>query len=221
MVPARPGAAAPAMRPFDPRLVRYARGTRRYLVATTVLGLASVALVIGQAALLASAIARFLSGAGVAELRGTLVPSRIHRGVPRRRGMAQEVAAHRASAGVKSELRSQLLAHVLRLGPAWLHGARSGEVATLATRGLDALDAYFARYLPQLVLAALVPAAVLLWILPADVVAGLTIVVTLPLIPVFMALVGWTRPNSTTGASSRRSRGSPITCWSSSPGCRL
>ncbi len=181
------------MRPFDPRLVRYARGTRRYLIATTVLGLASVSLVIGQAALLASAITQvFLSGARVADMRGTLVALAIIVVCRAVVVWAQEVAAHRASAGVKSELRGRLLAHVLRLGPAWLHGARSGEVATLATRGLDSLDAYFARYLPQLVLAALVPAAVLVWILPADVVAGLTILVTLPLIPVFMALVGWT-----------------------------
>src|SRR5947209_7833635 len=71
-----------------------------------------------------------------------------------------EVAALRASAAVKSQLRRRLAAQVLRLGPAWLGGQRAGEITTLATRGLDGLDPYFARYLPQLALACLVPLAV-------------------------------------------------------------
>ncbi|MDA2808520.1 thiol reductant ABC exporter subunit CydD [Nocardiopsis suaedae] len=69
--------------------------------------------------------------------------------------------------------------------------ADAGEVATLATRGLDALDDYFARYLPQLVLAVLVPLAVLTVVAGADWISAVVIAVTLPLIPVFMALVGW------------------------------
>jgi ATP-binding cassette, subfamily C, bacterial CydD len=83
-----------------------------------------------------------------------------------------------------------LLAHVVRLGPGWLTDKRSGELATLTTRGLDALDGYFGRYLPTLVLAAAVPAIVLARILPADLVAGVTILLTLPLIPLFLSLVG-------------------------------
>jgi thiol reductant ABC exporter CydD subunit len=181
------------MRPYDPRLARYARATRAYLALTTGLGLATVALVIAQAALLATAIsAVFLDGADLHRLRPVLVG--LAAVVLARAGVtwAQEMAAHRVAAAVKTQLRTRLLAHVLRLGPGWLHGERAGEVTTLATRGLDALDAYFARYLPQLVLAALVPAAVLAWILPADLVATATILVTLPLIPLFMALVGRT-----------------------------
>jgi ATP-binding cassette, subfamily C, bacterial CydD len=181
------------MRPFDPRLARYARTARWYLAATTVLGVAAVGLVIAQASLLAWAISQVaLDRAGLAQLRGSLIALAAVIAGRVVVVWAQEVAAHRACAGVKSELRGQLLAHVLRLGPSWLHGARSGEVTTLATRGLDALDAYFARYLPQLILAALVPAAVLVWVFPQDVIAGATILLTLPLIPVFMALVGWT-----------------------------
>ncbi len=101
-----------------------------------------------------------------------------------------ESAAHSASAAVKSQLRQQLLAHIVQLGPRWLVGRRSGELATLATRGVDALDGYFARYLPQLVLAVLVPVAVLARIVTEDLVATITILVTLPLIPVFMVLIG-------------------------------
>jgi hypothetical protein len=56
------------------------------------------------------------------------------------------------AAAVKSRLRGALTARALRLGPGWLGGQRAGEIATLSTRGLDGLDSYFARYLPQLVL---------------------------------------------------------------------
>jgi ATP-binding cassette subfamily C protein CydD len=178
------------MKPLDPRLLRQAHTTRRFLVTMAFLGVVGVGLVIGQAVVLATAITRvFLDGAGIGGLMAVLAAIVLGRaGV----AWASEIAAHRASAGVKSELRHRLLVHVTRLGPGGLHGERSGEVVTLATRGLDALDAYFARYLPQLVLAALVPAAILAVIIPADLIAGATILLTLPLIPIFMALIGLT-----------------------------
>ncbi|HEY6498466.1 MAG TPA: thiol reductant ABC exporter subunit CydD, partial [Streptosporangiaceae bacterium] len=81
-------------------------------------------------------------------------------------------------------------AHVLRLGPAWLGGQRTGEITTLSTKGLDALDPYFARFLPQLVLACLVPVAVLIRVGLADWISALVIAVTLPIIPVFGVLIG-------------------------------
>ncbi|MBX6750470.1 MAG: thiol reductant ABC exporter subunit CydD, partial [Micromonosporaceae bacterium] len=179
------------MKPLDPRLLRQARSTGRYLAAVALLGVVGAALVILQAVLLADAITRvFLGGAGVSELVIPLVV--LAAIVLARSGLAWagEVAAYRAAAGVKSELRGRLLTHLMKLGPGWLHGERTGEMVTLATRGLDALDSYFSRYLPQLVLAALVPAAVLAVVFPADLIAGATILVTLPLIPIFMALIG-------------------------------
>lgn len=69
-------------------------------------------------------------------------------------------------------------------------GASGGEVVALATRGLDALDAYFSRYLPQLVLAAIVPVVVIVCLATADLVATLTVALTVPLIPLFMVLIG-------------------------------
>jgi ATP-binding cassette subfamily C protein CydD len=101
-----------------------------------------------------------------------------------------EAAALRAAARVKSQLRRKLTGHCLRLGPAWLGGQQPGGIAALATRGLDGLDPWFARYLPQLVLSVLVPAAVLATITAADWISGLVIAITLPLIPLFAALVG-------------------------------
>ncbi|MFF5234868.1 thiol reductant ABC exporter subunit CydD [Dactylosporangium sp. NPDC000521] len=153
------------------------------------LGVALAALVVAQATLLADGItAVYLHGADVARIApalGWLAAVVVLRAAV---AWAQEVAAARSSAAVKRQLRSRLLAHVAALGPG--AAGDSGKVAVLATRGLDALDAYFARYLPQLVLAALVPVIVLARIAPADLVAAGTIALTLPLIPVFMALVG-------------------------------
>ncbi len=178
------------MRAVDPRLLRHARAARRYLVATVLLGLAVTVLILAQAALLARALAMAARGTGVTALAVTLV---LLLGVVLARGAAAyggEAAALRAAARVKSQLRRKLTRHCLRLGPAWLGGQQPGAIAALATRGLDGLDPYFARYLPQLLLSVLVPAAVLAAVTAADWISGLVIAVTLPLIPLFAALVG-------------------------------
>ena len=91
---------------------------------------------------------------------------------------------------MKSQLRRKLIGHCLRLAPASPDGQRPGQVAAQATRGLDGLDPYFARYLPQLVLSVAVPAAVVATVTAADWISGVVIAVTLPLIPFFAALVG-------------------------------
>ena len=178
------------MKPLDRRLLRHARAARGYLAVVVVLGLVLTALVLVQAGLLARALAGAAPGVGAVALWPVLVSLLavvLARSVTVYGG---EVAALRASASVKSQLRRRLAAQVLRLGPAWLGGQRTGEIATLATRGLDALDPYFARYLPQLVLACLVPLAVAVRVALADWISALIIVVTLPLIPVFTVLVG-------------------------------
>jgi ATP-binding cassette subfamily C protein CydCD len=92
---------------------------------------------------------------------------------------------------VKSELRLRLLERAVALGPGWLSGQRTGSLVALATRGVDALDDYFSRYLPQLGLAVVVPVAVLARIVTEDWVSAAIIIGTLPLIPVFMMLIGW------------------------------
>ncbi|MFG1605179.1 thiol reductant ABC exporter subunit CydD [Actinoplanes sp. NPDC049265] len=175
------------MRPLDPRLIRYARTTRVFLAGTVALGLALAGLIVAQATLLADSItAVFLDGAGLAALTPALAWLAVVVAARALLSWAQEVLAARSAAGVKSELRARLLARLVERGPA----GDTGASVTLVVRGLDALDAYFARYLPQLVLAALVPVIVLARLAPADLVATATVAVTLPLVPVFMALVG-------------------------------
>ncbi|WP_326786805.1 thiol reductant ABC exporter subunit CydD [Streptomyces sp. NBC_00151] len=180
------------MKPIDPRLLRYARATRRFLVAVVGLGVAGAALVIAQAMLIAEVVVgAFQHGFSAAELRTPLVVLTV---VALGRALVAwltELAAHRASAAVKSELRGRLVERAASLGPGWLSGQRTGSLVALATRGVDALDDYFSRYLPQLGLALVVPVAVLARIVTEDWVSAAIIVCTLPLIPLFMVLIGW------------------------------
>ncbi|QJS11102.1 thiol reductant ABC exporter subunit CydD [Streptomyces argyrophyllae] len=180
------------MKPIDPRLLRYARATRLFLVAVIGLGAVGAGLVIAQAMLVAEiVVGAFQHGQSVAELRTPLL---LLAGVAVGRSLVAwltELAAHRASAAVKSELRGRLLDRAAALGPGWLSGQRTGSLVTLATRGVDALDDYFSRYLPQLGLAVVVPVAVLARIVTEDWVSAAIIVCTLPLIPLFMMLIGW------------------------------
>jgi ATP-binding cassette subfamily C protein CydD len=177
--------------PVDPRLLRYAQAARGYLVVVVVLGLAGTALILAQAGLLARALATAARGDMAAALASTLIALLIVVMLRAAVSHGGEVAALRAAAAVKSQLRSALTARALRLGPRWLGGQRAGEIATLSTRGLDGLDSYFARYLPQLVLGVVVPIAVVARVAVADWISAVVIAVTLPLIPVFAVLVGW------------------------------
>ncbi|MEJ8670174.1 thiol reductant ABC exporter subunit CydD [Streptomyces sp. MS1.AVA.1] len=180
------------VKPIDPRLLRYARATRLFLIAVVGLGAVGAVMVIAQAMLIAEAVVgAFQHGMSAAELRTPLtllVAVAIGRAVV---AWLTELAAHRASAAVKSELRGRLLERATELGPDWLSGQRTGSLVALATRGVDALDDYFSRYLPQLGLAVVVPIAVLARIVTEDWVSAAIIVGTLPLIPIFMMLIGW------------------------------
>ncbi|MFB6566271.1 thiol reductant ABC exporter subunit CydD [Streptomyces noursei] len=192
------------MKPVDPRLLQYARATRGFLITVVVLGLAGAGLVIGQAML----IAEIVVGAFQHDLAldALVTPVALLAAISVGRGLVSwltELAAHRASAAVKSELRMRLTERATALGPgaavqradgtedAGTLELRTGELTNLATRGIDALDDYFARYLPQLGLAVVVPIAVLVRIVTGDWISALTIVITLPLIPLFMVLIGW------------------------------
>lgn len=180
------------MKPVDPRLLRYARATRFFLVAVVALGAVGAGLVIAQAMLIAEVVVgAFQHGRSVAALSTPLLLLVAVSGGRALVAWLTERAAHRASAAVKSELRGRLLDRAAALGPGWLGGQRTGSLVTLATRGVDALDDYFSRYLPQLGLAVVVPVAVLARIVTEDWVSAAIIVGTLPLIPLFMMLIGW------------------------------
>jgi ATP-binding cassette subfamily C protein CydD len=103
---------------------------------------------------------------------------------------AREVAAQRGAVRIKSELRERLFGHVVRLGPAYAKGERTGELTTTATEGIERLDAYFGRYLPQTVLSVLVPVLIAGYVFPRDPSSAILLLVTAPVIPILMVLVG-------------------------------
>jgi ATP-binding cassette, subfamily C, bacterial CydCD len=185
-------------RPSDRRLLRYARPARPYLAGLVLATVAIAGLVILQAQLLATAIAgTFSNGLNLSALRGTIIALAVVVAARAALAWAVEALSYRASAGVKSRLRRDLLRRSVELGPRWLATRRAGELATLTTVGVDSLDAYFAKYLPQVVLAVVIPVAVVARLLVADPLSAAIIIVTVPLIPVFMGLVGATTAERT------------------------
>ena len=179
------------MKPLDPRLLRHARATRGFLVAAIAVGAAAAVLIVAQAFLIADAVTdAFVDGAGLADVR-TAVLALAGIAVGRAAlAWAGEALGHRSAAAAISQLRLQVVERALTLGPAHLGGRGAGELTALVTRGASALDGYFARYLPQLVLAVVVPLIGGVAILTQDVLAAVIVAATLPLIPVFMVLIG-------------------------------
>jgi thiol reductant ABC exporter CydD subunit len=190
------------VRGLDPRLIGRSRAAQRYVMLSVALGAAGAFLVVTQAWFLAVTVSGAFSdherlGRLLGPLLALLGVVAVRAALP----WASETAAVRTSAAVKSQLRLALARRipVLDLGAG---SSSTGDLATLATRGIDALDGYFARYLPQVVLAALVPTTVLAVVLDQDWSSALIIAVTLPLVPLFMALIG----ASTRERSSRQLR---------------
>jgi thiol reductant ABC exporter CydD subunit len=178
------------MAAFDRRLLERAHEARTALVADAILGVIAALLVLAQAVLLAEVAARSFDGASLHEV---LRPLALLAAVVCARaaaGWGFEVVGRRAAARILSRLRLGLVERRLRDDPASLDQAESSELATLAVTGVDALEATFARYLPQLVLAVLVPLAVLALVASIDLTSAGIMLLTLPLVPVFMWLIG-------------------------------
>ncbi|HXA74403.1 MAG TPA: thiol reductant ABC exporter subunit CydD [Acidimicrobiales bacterium] len=184
--------------PFDPRLLHYARATRTYLVLSVGVGGATAVLVIAQAWLIATVVnGAFLDHRGAASLRGPLLALLAVVSGRALLAWAAERAAFRASAAAKSDLRQAAAARVAAFGPSGLEQRDTGQLTVLLTTGIDALDGYFSRYLPQVFLAVIVPVAIIAVVAGADWVSAALIAVSVPLIPLFMALIGATTRDRT------------------------
>ncbi len=183
---------------LDPRLLHFARSTHRFVALSVLVGAATALLVIAQAWLIATVVAdAFVDHRSLASVRGPLAALLLVVAGRAVLAWAAERAAQRSSASVKSELRLAAAERVADLGPAGLEGRDTGRLSVLMTSGVDALDGYFSRYLPQLFLAVIVPVAIVGVVAGADWVSALLIAVSLPLIPLFMALVGATTRDRT------------------------
>ncbi|WP_413355177.1 thiol reductant ABC exporter subunit CydD [Microbacterium sp. 1P06AB] len=182
-----PDEATPRQPPVDPRLWRYATASRSFFVAIALLSLLQTAAIIGFAFFTTRAIVDAIAGADIA---GTLVALA---GVVLARSvlsLLRERVAARASARVESQLREAVLDGVARLGPGWTATRSTSHLALVAGRGLDALEPYVGRYLPQLVQTVIATPIIVAVMWSADAISGLTVLLTLPLIPIFMILIG-------------------------------
>jgi len=195
------------VKPLDPRLLTYARAARGYLVLTIVTGLVVAGLVIAQAVLLGRVLGQVVVGAGAWDERTStwlVLPEPVRLSavttmvvaltlVMVTRAVAttvQERFAHRAATNAVNELRERLVAHGTQAGPRWLASGQGPGLVTLATRGLDSLEPYFVRYLPQLVLAATLTPLTWVVVLGFDWFSAVLVAIAAPLIPLFMVLIG-------------------------------
>ncbi|CAH0203121.1 thiol reductant ABC exporter subunit CydD [Microbacterium sp. Bi121] len=175
------------MKPVDPRLLKYAGAARGFFVLAAAIGVLQTAVVIAFAWFLTDAVSGALAGRSVvlslvwmlalALLRGALIA-------------ASDFAGMRAAAATGTQLRRALILAVRRLGPGWLASRNQASLAVTAGHGLEALDQYFAKYLPQLVLTVIATPVIVIVMWWQDWPSGLTAVITLPLIPIFMILIG-------------------------------
>jgi thiol reductant ABC exporter CydD subunit len=178
------------LKAFDRRLVARVALARRAMAVCVAAGLAGALLLLAQMTLLAAVLA------GAAEGRLGQVPAAVAVALvaitAARAGLAHavELSGRRAATKVMSALRAELVSRRLRPGAGQPGGGGSAELAAGAVQGVDGLETYFARYLPQVVLAVVVPVAVLGWSAAVDPTSALIMAVTLPVIPVFMTLIG-------------------------------
>ncbi|MBK9923756.1 MAG: thiol reductant ABC exporter subunit CydD [Anaerolineales bacterium] len=173
------------------RLLTLTRDTRLPLLLTVLSGLLAGLLTIGQAYLVSSTVnGVFLEGQTLAQVFHWL---RLILFVIAGRALltwVNEVSANAVAVKIKTDLRERLFNHILNLGPAYTRGQRTGELTTAAIEGIEALDAYYSQYLPQLVITTLVPISILIFVFPMDLLSGFVLLITAPLIPFFMIMIG-------------------------------
>ncbi|GAA1464972.1 thiol reductant ABC exporter subunit CydD [Microbacterium thalassium] len=183
-------APRPRVRPVDPRLLRYARASRVFFAAVAVIAAGQAAAIVSFAWLVTRAVTGVIDGMPAEEVTATLAILAAVVAVRALLLWARETVASRAAARVQTELRTHLVEAVGELGPEWLGQRSTASLAVTAGRGLDALEAYFGRYLPQLVQTVVVTPLILLVMWWEDWLSGLTVLLTIPLIPLFMVLIG-------------------------------
>jgi thiol reductant ABC exporter CydD subunit len=178
------------VRALDPRLLHRTKSARPLLIVDTALGIATAMAVLVQASVLARIVTRAFDGTPLRTLGyefALLVIAFLLRAAC---AWGMEVSGRRAAWSVLSELRLALVEKRLTTQPAAVDGTAGAEVAAVAVQGVEALEGYFARYLPQAVLASVVPFLVIAWVAFVDLEAAVIMLLTVPLVPLFMWLIG-------------------------------
>ncbi|MEJ2448802.1 MAG: ABC transporter transmembrane domain-containing protein, partial [Anaerolineales bacterium] len=173
------------------RLLQLAQKSRPWVIITIVLGLLSGLLTILQARFISRLVSRvFLEGVGLPQTSRLLVGILLAFSLRSVLAWTSSLSGKTIAVQVKNRVQQLLVEKLQSLGPAYLRGEQSGELSSTVVDGVEALDGYFSQYLPQLAISALVPLAILIFVFPMDTISGLVLLVTAPLIPYFMYLIG-------------------------------
>ncbi len=180
------------MKPFDPRLLHYAQETRGYIIFLVILGLINTALIGAQIFFISAAASSIFYGThtfnDIQPLLWLLLSTFILRSILT---YIQKAVGHRSAVKVIANLRTQVLRHAGDLGDRWLSQGNSAKVVTHTTRGLDDLEAYFVSFLPELFLCVTAtPLLIVVILIFLDWISAVAIVLCIPLIPIFMILIG-------------------------------
>jgi len=173
------------------RLLQLTRNTRLPLIFTILSGLLAGLLTIWQAWLLSNSInGVFLEGQTLTTVARLLRLILVTISARALLTWLNEIFANAIAVKIKTDLRNRLFEKILRLGPAYTKKQRTGELTAAAVEGIEALDAYFSQYLPQLVLTTLIPISILIVVFPIDLLSAIIFLITAPLIPFFMIMIG-------------------------------
>jgi len=179
------------MRLVDKRLVSLIKGHRGLSITSIIMGVLGGVLTVIQAYFVSQVIAMvFLESVPIDDILSPLSIIVIVIFLRSCMVFGSELIARRISIRVKNDLRQRLWQHLMNMSPVQVFRERTGELTTAMTMGMDALDAYFAEYLPSLAMAAIIPITILLALFPLDAITGFVLLLTAPLIPVFMLLIG-------------------------------
>jgi len=176
---------------MDKRLMAEARQAKVAFALTALMSLISGVIIIAQAFLISRIINTiFILGESLEAVTQYLIGLAVLAVVRSLLGMAEHYFASLIAIFVKNNMRSRLLNHIMRLGSSQIQGERSGELALAATQGIEQMTAYFRDYLPALFTVAVIPLMILLVVFPVDWLTFVVLIVTAPLIPIFMILIG-------------------------------
>ncbi len=183
---------------FDQRLITEALRARLWLALTIGLGFIVGILIVGQAWILANLVDRvFLKNQPLPQVTSLLALLALIASLRFLFAWGSAAAGKKLAITIKTDLRTRLMRRLLQLGPAFTMGERSGELTHTMTAGIEALDAWFSEYLPQVALAVIMPLTILVVVFFNDIISGLVFMVTAPLIPFFMILIGSAAENMT------------------------
>jgi ATP-binding cassette subfamily C protein CydCD len=179
------------------RLIKLVRKVELILGLSIFLGLAAGVLTVYQAREVSNVISQvFLDGKKLEALTSLLIFILIIILLKAGFVYATDITANLFAIKIKQDLQSKLFNHIINLGPNLLKSAlggtetRTGELVNLAIEGMDALEIYFRQYLPQIALAAIIPIIILFFVFPSDSLTGVILLLTAPLLPLFMYLIG-------------------------------